>query len=126
MSVSEQKDQLTEALSRTVRKYTARVVGRVFRVKEPTVWQWSAGERENPLTQTLEFLVWLKHRDPELFNQIAQVYAKVIGEDVSKILQIKEFALKLFRYYTDDHQYDLKERVELEKEFKKLIKEGEK
>ncbi|ADO44925.1 hypothetical protein Hydth_0525 [Hydrogenobacter thermophilus TK-6] len=123
MLVSELKDKLTDSLNKVVRKYSARVVAKVFRVKPPTVWQWSAGERENPLTKTLEFLMWLKHRDPEMFTEIASVFMQVVSEEAHKTLQIKEFAVKLFKYYIDDHKYDVKERAELEREFKRLLEE---
>ncbi|WP_457601094.1 hypothetical protein [Hydrogenivirga sp.] len=124
MSVSELKEHLTDLLNKAVRKYSGRVVARILHVKPPTLWQWSAGERENPLTQTIEFLEWLKHRDPELFGEIAKVFAQVLNEETHKMLRIKEFAWKLFRYYMDDYRYDTRERAELEKEFKELIKEG--
>ena len=125
MSVSEKKERLTDLLNRAVRKYSGRIIARVFRVKPPTVWQWSAGERENPLTQTLEFLEWLKHRDPELFNEVAGVFLEVLNGDAYKLHRIKRFAEKLFRFYLDDYRYDLSERAELEREFREIVKGGD-
>ncbi len=122
----ERKEKLTNVLNTAVRKYSGRKVAKVFGVKPPTVWQWSAGERENPLTQTIEFLEWLKHKDPELYNEVAEVFLEVLNGEAHKLHRIKKFAEKLFEFYLDDYRYDVSEKAELEREFKELIKEEEK
>ena len=122
-ALTDLKERLTNLLNMAVRKYSSRKLSSVFRVKPSTIWQWSAGERENPLTQTIEFLEWLRHRDPQLYAEVARVFGEFLKGDALKVLQIKEFAWKLFRYYMDDHRYDMKEKAELEREFKELVKE---
>ena len=122
--VYERKERLTSALNKAVRKYSGRAIAKVFRVKPPTVWQWSAGERENPLTQTLEFLIWLKHRDPELYNETAEIFLEVLSSETHKLHRIKRLTEKLFQFYLDDYRYDPAEKAELEKQFKELVKEG--
>ena len=120
----ERKEKLTSALNTAVRRYSGRRVAKVFGVKPPTVWQWSAGERENPLTQTIEFLEWLKHKDPELFNEVAEVFLEALNSESHKLHKIRRLAEKLFQFYLDDYRYDLAEKAELEREFKELMKEG--
>ncbi len=112
--LSEYKERLTELLSKVVRKHTGGRVAKWFGVKQTTLWQWSAGERESPLEQTLQFLVELKHKDRELYREIIYTLAEGLEEDtLMKLIKVNKLSTKILECFLDDYRFDETEKKEL-------------
>ena len=121
MSVILEDEKITEWINRLVRRVGAEKVARYTHTKPQIVRFWSCGERPSPLQQTVWLLALAKHTDPKLYDEAVEILAQSILPSFETLSKAKRLILKILESVLDDYEIDEGERLELEREFKKLV-----